>query len=219
MKGRNGEGEKRRNKASLSVTHSPVLPFTRSPEIILASNSPRRLTLLRQIGIEPLVIPSHVPEEVREGETPEDAALRLAIAKAREVAGKLRDGLVIGADTIVVVDSRQLGKPGSEEEAKKMLRLLSNRTHTVITGLAVIDAGAGDVKTTIARTKVRFKKLSEEEIDAYVATGDPMDKAGAYGIQGRAAAFIEGIEGCYSNVVGLPLSEVMDILKSFGFKP
>lgn len=174
--------------------------------------------LLRQIGIEPAVIPSHVPEDIREGESPEDAALRLAVAKAREVAGQFREGFIIGADTIVVIDGKQLGKPKDEAEAKEMLRQLSGRSHMVVTGLAVIDAKTSEVKTTVVRTIVRFKRLTEEEIDAYIATGDPMDKAGAYGIQGRAAVFIEGIEGCYSNVVGLPLSELVEMLKSFGWK-
>lgn len=187
-------------------------------KIILASNSPRRLTLLRQIGIDPVVIPSHVPEYIQEGESPEDSALRLATAKAREVVGRFMEGFIIGADTVVVVDSEQLGKPADERDARRMLRLLSGRSHSVITGLAVIDAKRSEVKTTIVRTTVRFKQLTEEEIDAYIATGDPMDKAGAYGIQGRAAAFIEGIEGCYSNVVGLPLSELVEMLKSFGWK-
>ena len=185
-------------------------------QIILASNSPRRLMLLRQIGIEPIVIPSHVPEDIREGESPEDSALRLATAKAREVAGQLREGLIIGADTIVVIDGEQLGKPADERDARRVLRLISGRSHSVITGLAVIDAKTSEVKTTVVRTTVRFKRLTEEEIDAYIATGDPRDKAGAYGIQGRAAAFIEGIEGCYSNVVGLPLSELAEMLKLFG---
>ncbi|MEK7851423.1 MAG: Maf family protein, partial [Deltaproteobacteria bacterium] len=175
-----------------------------------------RLMLLRQIGIEPIVIPSHVPEDIREGESPEDSALRLATAKAREVAGQLREGLIIGADTIVVIDGEQLGKPADERDARRVLRLISGRSHSVITGLAVIDAKTFEVKTTVVRTTVRFKRLTEEEIDAYIATGDPMDKAGAYGIQGRAAAFIEGIEGCYSNVVGLPLSELAEMLKLFG---
>lgn len=174
--------------------------------------------LLRQVGIEPVVVPSHVPEDVRDGESPEDAALRLAIEKAREVSKQFREGLVIGADTVVVIDGGQLGKPKDKDDAGRMLRLLSGKTHTVITGLAVIDAGTSDVKTTIVRTSVRFKSLSEEDIVVYIGTGDPMDKAGAYGIQGRAAAFIEGIEGCYSNVVGLPLSEMMDILKSLGVR-
>lgn len=172
--------------------------------------------LLRQIGIEPIVIPSHVPEDIREGESPEDSALRLATAKAREVVGRFREGLIIGADTIVVIDGEQLGKPADERDARRMLRLISGRNHSVITGLAVIDAKTSEVKTTVVRTTVRFKRLTEEEIDAYVTTGDPMDKAGAYGIQGRAAAFIEGIEGCYSNVVGLPLSELAEMLKAFG---
>lgn len=171
--------------------------------------------LLRQIGIEPVVVPSHVPEYSKEGESPEDAALRLAIDKAREVSRQFQEGFVIGADTVVVIDGEQLGKPKDIDDARRMLRLLSGRTHTVVTGLAVIDAGTSEVKTTVVRTRVRFKPLSEEDIDAYIATGDPMDKAGAYGIQGRAAAFIEGIDGCYSNVVGLPLSELMDILKAF----
>ncbi len=187
-------------------------------KIILASNSPRRLMLLRQIGIEPVVVPSHVPEDVRDGESPEDAALRLAVEKAREVSKQFRDGVVIGADTVVVIDGVQLGKPKGKDDARRMLRLLSGKTHTVVTGLAVIDAGTSEIKSTLVRTRVRFKPLSEEDIEVYIGTGDPMDKAGAYGIQGRAAAFIEGIEGCYSNVVGLPLSELMDILKSLGVR-
>ncbi|MDO8444519.1 MAG: Maf family protein [Deltaproteobacteria bacterium] len=187
-------------------------------KIILASNSPRRLMLLRQVGIEPVVVPSHVPEDAIEGEFPEDTALRLAIEKAREVSKQFREGLVIGADTVVVIAGEQLGKPKDVDDAGRMLRLLSGKTHTVVTGLAVIDAGTSDTKTALVRTRVRFKPLSEEDIEVYIGTGDPMDKAGAYGIQGRAAVFIEGIEGCYSNVVGLPLSELMDILKSFGVR-
>lgn len=187
-------------------------------KIILASNSPRRLMLLRQIGIEPVVVPSHVPEDVKEGESPEDAALRLAVEKAREVSKQFHEGLVIGADTVVVIDGEQLGKPKGRDDAGRMLRLLSGRTHAVITGLAVINAKTSEIKSTLVRTSVRFKPLSEEDIDVYIGTGDPMDKAGAYGIQGRAAAFIEGIEGCYSNVVGLPLSELMDVLKSLGVR-
>ena len=186
-------------------------------KIILASNSPRRLDLLRQIGIEPVVVPSHVPEVIKEGESPEDAALRLAIEKASEVARQFQEGLVIGADTVVVVDGRQLGKPKDVDDARNMLSLLSGRSHTVITGMAVIDAKTLEQKTALVKTTVRFKPISDEEINAYIATGDPMDKAGAYGIQGRAAAFIDGIEGCYSNVVGLPLSELMDILKTLTF--
>lgn len=174
--------------------------------------------LLRQVGIEPVVVPSHVPEDVRDGESPEDAALRLAIEKAREVSKQFREGLVIGADTVVVIDGGQLGKPKDVDDAGRMLRLLSGKTHTVVTGLAVIDAGTSEIKSTLVRTRVRFKPLSEEDIEVYIGTDDPMDKAGAYGIQGRAAAFIEGIEGCYSNVVGLPLSEMMDILKSLGVR-
>lgn len=172
--------------------------------------------LLRQIGIEPIVVPSSTPKDISDRESPEDAALRLAVSKAGDVARTFQEGLVIGADTIVVVNGKQLGKPVDKEDAKAMLRLLSNRTHSVVTGLAVIDAGTGALKTKVVRTKVRFKQLSEEDINRYVSTGDPMDKAGAYGIQGRAAMFIEGIEGCYSNVVGLPLSELMDIIKTFG---
>lgn len=187
-------------------------------KIILASNSPRRLDLLRQIGIEPEVIPSHVVEEVLDKETPEDAALRLAIAKAREVAAQLGEGLVIGADTIVVIGGLQLGKPKNQADAWMMLKLLSGRNHIVTTGLAVIDAWTSELKTTLVKTTVKFKPVSDEEINAYIATGDPMDKAGAYGIQGRAAAYIDGIDGCYSNVVGLPLSELADMLKMFGRK-
>lgn len=187
-------------------------------KIVLASNSPRRLMLLRQIGIEPVVVPSHVPEYSKEGESPEDTALRLATEKAREVARQFKEGFVIGADTVVVIDGEQLGKPKDINDARRMLRLLSGRSHVVVTGLAVINSKSSEQKLTLVKTKVTFKPLSEEDIDAYISTGDPMDKAGAYGIQGRAAAFIEGIEGCYSNVVGLPLSEMMDILKALGVR-
>lgn len=130
----------------------------------------------------------------------------------------VHDGLIIGADTVVVIDCLQLGKPKNQADAWMMLKLLSGRNHTVITGMAVIDARTSEQKTTLVKTKVKFKPISDEEINAYIATGDPMDKAGAYGIQGRAAAFIDGIEGCYSNVVGLPLSELAEILKLFGYK-
>ncbi len=123
--------------------------------------------LLRQVGIEPVVVPSHVVEDAIEGESPEDAALRLAVEKAREVSRQFQEGLVIGADTVVVIDGEQLGKPKDKDDARRMLRLISGKTHTVVTGLAVIDAGTSDAKTATVRTRVRLKLLKPKKGTGY----------------------------------------------------
>lgn len=182
--------------------------------LVLASASPRRLQLLRQIGIEPLVEPAHVDETMTDGTPPEEAVVALAESKAREIADRHRgeDLVVLGADTLVVVDGTALGKPEDDAAAAEMLRRLSGRTHQVVTGVAVIATATGDSRTGLATTEVRMRPLADDEIAAYVASGEPRDKAGAYAIQGRAAVFVEGIVGDHSNVVGLPLPLVDRLL-------
>jgi septum formation protein len=187
----------------------------RKPAFILASASPRRSSLLRQLGVPFTTRPADVDERVHPGETPEQYAGRLSLDKARaaDTAGK---GIVIAADTIVVLDNEILGKPSNEQDAVRMLAMLSGRTHRVITALTVMDAAAGKTLTRLSQTIVRFRRLSAEEIMSYVKTGEPLDKAGAYGIQGKGALLISGIEGCYFNVVGLPISLLGEMLKEFG---
>lgn len=182
-------------------------------KLILASASPRRQELLAQLGLQFEVSIPSVPES--KGRDPIMAAEQAALSKASEIAGKIEDAAVIGADTVVVVDDEILGKPRSASEAVKMLKKLSGRTHRVITGMAVVDStGRRVVDHDI--TFVVFRSLSEEEIRAYVDSGEGLDKAGSYGIQGLGALFIPRIEGSYSNVVGLPLAKLDEMLKHFG---
>ena len=191
--------------------------------LILASASPRRRELLTQAGFSFQVHPADIPEDPFEGEDPLDYVIRLAREKALAVFRELgtRGGtdresqlVVLGADTTVTFDGHILAKPEDAADAARMLRLLSGRTHRVITGVAV--ATAGGVEVAAESTEVRFLELSNSEIAEYVATGEPMDKAGAYAIQGRAARWIPSIEGCYFNVVGLPLALVSTMLRSTG---
>jgi septum formation protein len=184
-------------------------------KIILASNSPRRKELLSQIGLVFSVAPADVDESVMPGEAPEPYAVRLALAKARAAAVRSGGGIVIAADTIVSVGGAILGKPADAADAARMLKELSGREHLVITGLAVMDASTQRSVVRTSVTKVWFRDLTAREIEAYVATGEPMDKAGAYGIQERGALLVERIEGCYSNVVGLPLSLLGGMLREF----
>ncbi|MDA8098802.1 MAG: Maf family protein, partial [Nitrospiraceae bacterium] len=181
--------------------------------IVLASTSPRRRELLKQIGLDFSVVPADVDERALPGERAEVHALRLAREKAEVVAGKIARGVVIAADTIVVLDGQILGKPAGPADARRMLAQLSGREHSVMTGIAVAEVPAGRLATDLAVTAVRFRQLAPEEIDAYVATGEPLDKAGAYGIQEKGALFVEKIDGCYSNVVGLPLARLGFLLK------
>jgi septum formation protein len=195
--------------------------------LILASASPRRRELLAQAGISFQVRPAHIPEAPLEGEDASTYVTRLAREKAETVFRELTEakaagdaGLngeflaVLGADTTVTLDNHILEKPQDAADAARMLRLLSGRTHRVITGVALVTAEGAEVAAE--ETAVQFFNLSNEEIAAYVATGEPMDKAGAYAIQGRAARWIPRIEGCYFNVVGLPLALVARLLKSRG---
>lgn len=183
--------------------------------VVLASQSPRRRELLGRIFPEFEVIPSGV-EEVADAASPEGYVTSLARAKAEDVAGRLpQETLVIGSDTVVVLDGKILEKPADEEDAFRMLSAMSGRVHEVYTGLAVCKDGA--CVTDFEVTKVRFRTLSEEAISRYVASGEPMDKAGAYGIQQKGALLVKEIEGDYFNVVGLPLCKLCEVLESMGY--
>ena len=184
--------------------------------LILASASPRRADLLRSAGFDFAVDPSNVEEMPREGESPETYTLRVARDKARDVAARTSapDAVVLGADTEVVVDGRILGKPEDEAHAAGMLRLLSGRAHDVIT--AVVVCRGSEEASDVIKTRVHFSALTHEEIREYANTGEPMGKAGAYAIQGYAARFIDRIEGSWSNVVGLPIHAVHQLLRRAG---
>jgi len=184
--------------------------------IILASQSPRRKKLLEQIGLSFTVVHSGFDEEaVNSTATPREHARLLALGKARDVAARFDgDYIVIGADTIVVLDGEILNKPKSPEQASEMLNKLSGRTHTVFTGIALIDCAARKEITDVQATEVTFRRLGQSEIDEYIAGGSPMDKAGSYGIQDDyGAVFVSRIVGCYYNIVGLPLEMVFSKLK------
>ncbi len=190
-------------------------------KVILASASPRRAEVLRNAGISFDTVPANVEEARRPNEAAEELVSRLAEAKARSAAERAGSSagpaLVVGADTAVVVDGLVLGKPASAEDARGMLQRLSGRTHGVITGLAVIRLPDGATVTERETTQVTFAPLSEQEIEDYVASGEPLDKAGAYAIQGRGGRFVTRIEGCHFNVVGLPLARLYRILREFGW--
>lgn len=192
------------------------------PEIVLASASPRRVALLQQIGLPFRTHPSALADDGEErlpGETPRTYACRLALAKAREVADRLEGGLVIGADTVVVWRDRLFGKPRTEEEAHEFLLALAGRTHHVITGVAVIEVGTARAEVDAAETAVTMRAFGPAEATRYVATGEPMDKAGGYGIQGRGALLVDAIQGDYFNVVGLPLGLLAALLSRLGIDP
>jgi len=184
--------------------------------LILASQSPRRKKLLKQIGLKFRVIPSHIAEIMSPSLTPGDNAKRIALEKAQEVAIKVRKGIVIGADTIVVLDHHVLGKPKTKNDAERMLKLLSGREHSVYTGFALVDAASRRHQSGVEETRVKFRKLGEKEIKEYIDSGSPMDKAGAYGIQDDyGAVFVEKVNGCFYNVVGFPLARFYQVLQKF----
>ena len=182
------------------------------PKIVLASASPRRANLLRQIGFEFQICPSHVDESKTVEASPETVVQELALAKAKAVAADLKNGLVIGADTIVVINQQVVGKPEHIEHAIEILTQLSGARHEVMTGVALVDLGRRREIVWQEKTVVQFRKLHRREILTYANSGEVLDKAGAYGVQGRAAAFVERIEGCYFNVVGLPLASLVERL-------
>jgi nucleoside triphosphate pyrophosphatase len=182
--------------------------------LILASRSPRRAELLRAAGIEFTVRAADVDEAILAGESARAYVLRLSRAKADAVAGA--DELVLGADTTVIIEDEIIGKPADSEDARRMLRALSGKWHEVLTAVTLLSGERA--LSDAALTRVKFSEMSEAEIDWYIATGEPMDKAGAYGIQGYASRFVERIEGSYSNVVGLPVEMVYQMKKSMEFK-
>ena len=189
-------------------------------EIILASASPRRQELLGLMGLRFRVIPSAFDESTVIPWPPDEHVLQSSKGKASDIAASVSDGVIIGADTIVVVDDQILGKPKDKDNARRMLKLLSGRFHYVYTGLCVIERIGERTERTLSdyvRTEVRFGELTDEIIDAYIATGEPMDKAGAYGIQERGSVLIEGITGDYFNVVGLPVYRLSRMLAELGF--
>lgn len=187
-------------------------------QLVLASASPRREALLAQLGFSLRIDPPAIDERPLPGEAARDLAARLARMKGSAIAARAssRDCVVLAADTVVALDGALLGKPTSPDDAIRMLRLLSGRTHSVITGLFVVSPIHSE--TTAVETRVRFHALSEAQIGWYVATGEPLDKAGGYAIQGIGGAFVEAIEGSHSNVIGLPLAEALAALERAGLR-
>jgi len=183
--------------------------------LILASSSPRRAQLLKLIGLEFEIIDSKLNERDEVYTVPEVQVLELAEKKARKVAENISDGIIVGADTIVVLNNQMLGKPQTTNEARAMLRKLSGKTHTVYTGLAIIDKPSENIISDYERTLVTFRALNDREIAQYVQTRSPMDKAGAYGIQDQSAVFVTKIDGCFYNVMGFPLAKFYQTLQTF----
>ena len=186
--------------------------------IVLASASPRRKELLEQLGLKFEVESGNHTENVQSKLRPHELAKVISREKALAVAGKRQNAIIIAADTIGVLDGEILGKPRSAEEARQMLAALSGKSHLVITGFTILDTSDDRAVSKSVGTRVYVKKLSPKEIEAYVASGEPLDKAGAYAIQGLGAAIVESIEGDYFNVVGLPLSALAESLKEFGVR-
>jgi len=187
--------------------------------IVLASRSSARERLLRQTGIRFKVIPSRIPEIGTMFLVSEKQIKSLALAKARDVASRIKNGIVIGADIVIVHRRKVIGKPRNRKEARKILNRLNGSTHRVVTGIAIVDAATRKEATACVKTSVKMKRLSSQEIEAYVATDEPLGKAGAYAVQGKGAILIERVNGCYYNVVGLPLPKLADMLKKFHISP
>jgi septum formation protein len=187
-------------------------------KLILASASPRRGAILESAGIPFERRATEIDESPLPGESPEACVIRLAEQKARQAARDISgEAILVGADTLVVLDGEVMGKPANEDEARQMLRSLSARTHRVITGVVALRLPDGPTLRAAETTHVTFAPLTDREIEDYIATGEPMDKAGAYGIQERAGRFVTRIDGCYFNVVGLPLARVYAILRELGW--
>ena len=174
-------------------------------QIILASSSPRRKELLKQIGLDFKIVPSKYEEDMTMKMSHTKLAKVLAYGKAKDVADRVKEGVVIGTDTFLVFGDKRIGKPKDAKDAKRILNSLSNKYIKIYSGIAIIDVKNKREIVDVEITKIKFKKLSKKEIDGYIKTKEPLDKAGAFGVQGIGAVFIEKIDGCYSNVVGLPL--------------
>ena len=205
--------------ASLGTPLAMVVP--RSAALILASASPRRRELLERAAVAFEVRPANVPERREPGEPPALFARRLALAKARAVArtvGAEPPRLVLGADTIVVIDTDVLGKPANAEHAVELLSRLVGRSHRVITAVALVESASHDSRHAVVESTVSMRPASAEEVRTYVATGEPLDKAGAYAVQGIGRRFVEKVEGSESNVIGLPLEETLALLRQAGWR-
>lgn len=185
-------------------------------QLVLASASPRRRDILRTLGLDFQVDAAEVDETAEDGAAIHAVVAALSLKKAREVGARHRDALVIAADTLVELDGRILSKPLDAQDARRMLAVMSGRTHRVATGLVLLDAASGSERMTVVETLVSFRDMPEDEIEAYVATGEPMDKAGSYGIQGLGATFVSRIDGDYYNVAGLPVAALNDLLRETG---
>lgn len=185
-------------------------------KIVLASASPRRKKLLEQIGLRFTVDPSEISEDVDQKLTPKQLVKKLSFQKAKSVAARYADAIIIAADSVVVAGNVLFGKPRDAHHAKIILKKLSGRNHTIITGITVWDTATGKIFTDAEESIVHMRKLSKKEIDAYVVTGEPLDKAGAYGIQEKGGVFIDKVIGDYFNVVGLPISLLTTYLKKLG---
>jgi septum formation protein len=184
--------------------------------LILASASPRREELLRSVGLKFKIIPADVDETYFQGESPRTHVRRLSRDKAGVIANQYPKALVLGADTIVVIDGQILGKPKNKKQAREMLQRLSNRRHTVFTGFTIACVSAGTSRTKVVQSTVQFKKIDPAEMAWYINSDEPYDKAGGYAAQGKGASFIQAIRGSYTNVIGLPLCEVVEELKHLG---
>ncbi|TYO98038.1 Maf family protein [Desulfallas thermosapovorans] len=188
------------------------------PTIYLASSSPRRRELLDQIGLPHVVFTVDIDETLPPGLPPAEQVMSLSRSKAEAAAATLAEGIVLAADTVVVLGGEVLGKPENESAARVMLERLQGNTHEVYTGITLMELAGGRVLSGYERTEVRLREMSRAEIEHYVATKEPLDKAGAYGVQGRAAVFVAGIRGCYFNVVGLPLFKLAQMLKELNIE-
>ncbi len=188
--------------------------------LVLASASPRRRELLAGLGLPFDVVPSTVEESLASGLPAPALVTGLALAKARDVASRAEPAtVVLAADTLVVLEGRPFGKPASPDDARRMLAALAGRTHEVVTGVAVVEAGTGREATEAAVSRVAMRPYTAAEIEAYLRTGEPLDKAGAYAVQGEGRRLVAGVEGCYTNVVGLPVTATARLLRAFGLDP
>ncbi len=188
-------------------------------KLILASSSPRRKQLMEVAGLVFTIIPSKFKENLDINIAPQELVEYLSFQKAQEISIRHKNAVIIGADTIVVLNNKIIGKPKHKKHAREILKNLSGKTHEVLTGYTIIDAKNQMRKTKVVRSKVYFKTLSNEQIENYIATDEPLDKAGAYGIQGIGKALIEKTEGDYANIVGLPIQTLLADLKLFGIVP
>jgi septum formation protein len=193
-----------------------LMTIALSTPFILASASPRRQELLRSVGLKFQIIPGHVNEDQLQDESPRAHVKRLSRDKAMVIANQYPQALVLGADTIVVIDNLILGKPKNKKQAREMIERLNGRKHTVFTGFTIAHIVAGVCKTKVVQSAVQFKTISHEEMDWYVNCDEPYDKAGGYAVQGKGAYFIKAIHGSYTNVIGLPLCEVLEEFKTLG---